>query len=1106
MAVRPPGLVAMPVSMFSYRPFPICLLAITMLSRSQLPAQTIAIDLNHPRQTIDGVGFCHEGDRQNGDTYIIDNKIQEMLDNNMSLFRDMFPNRTFTPSKNSFNYTDSRVTNCWKRLKIMQDRHIVTILGIWDVPNWLVSNPSSDNGRRINNMDDFANMIYQFVKYGHDHYGLDIDYVDINETAESGVNLCLTSAEYSSFIQKCSALFASAGLSTKVNMGSVLLWDLSYDQAIYNSTRTLPGAGHPSWHSYRGGNLTGSARESISYWQGWGNWATTIDRNVWATETDYDAFYYNNPDRYNWTGCEEMAEMYYRNYYEARCSTSAGWYWHLTGDVWMSMAVHQAYMRNFEIGGQILTNDNTDQSIRIVPYQHVANNKFVIQALNEYSSDKTVTFTGVPSEVVLSMVRTSQAGEKLADVGTVTASGTSVTVTLKADSLTTFSGALGFTSRPDAPVARSATNTTSTGFTASWNSVPYATAYLLDVATDSSFGSSSLLVGYSSRNVGPSTRFTVTGLAPVTTYYYRVRASNSVGASDYSNAIAVSTPPIPLQISSPNATTFTTGIDCTFMVTAIGTPLPTLSTSGLPNWVSFDASTGELRGTAPANAAGTAVQFTLTADNGQAAPITQSFTLNVAAIPDASAVGGTPLALTTLAGSAGVSGSTDATGANARFSTPTGLAVDTRDRVYVADTGNDTIRQVTAAGVVTTLAGAAGSTGLVDGAGPAARFHAPSGLATDASDNLYVADTLNGAIRRVTSAGVVDTAIPTAAQLAGPQGVAHAMNTLYVADTNRHAIRQFTGGGATFSPTGTIGSPDQPGSADGSDAAAHFNYPSDLAVDTSGNLYVADTENSTIRKIAPDGTVTTLAGLAGSIGAADGSGPTARFNHPTALMVDAVQNLIVLDTDNDTIRRIDAATGAVTTVAGFAGSAGSADGTGSTARFDHPTGIAQASTGEFYIADTNNHTLRKGIFTGAPAITTQPQDTSVATGDTATFSVTATGDPSLTYRWFFNGTAISGSNNSTLSIANAQSASAGSYRVVVSNSLGAVTSADATLTVTATTGGGGGGNTGGGGGSGGSSGGGGGGAPSPWFLALLALGGGLRGIVTAKSSRKTPVQ
>src|SRR5213593_3736548 len=139
--------------------------------------------------------------------------------------------------------------------------------------------------------------------------------------------------------------------------------------------------------------------------------------------------------------------------------------------------------------------------------------------------------------------------------------------------------------------------------------------------------------------------------------------------------------------------------------------------------------------------------------------------------------------------------------------------------------------------------------------------------------------------------------------------------------------------------TNLAGLPGGLGSVDGTAGAARFNYPSGVAVDSAGNVYVADSGNSTIRKITPDGTVTTLAGSAGQSGSADGTGSAARFNNPRGVAVDSVGNVYVADTSNATIRKVTPA-GAVTTLAGLAGSGGSADGTGSAARFLDPSGVA----------------------------------------------------------------------------------------------------------------------------------------------------------------------
>jgi len=233
--------------------------------------------------------------------------------------------------------------------------------------------------------------------------------------------------------------------------------------------------------------------------------------------------------------------------------------------------------------------------------------------------------------------------------------------------------------------------------------------------------------------------------------------------------------------------------------------------------------------------------------------------------------------------------------------------------------------------------------------------------------------------------------------------------------------------------------------------SARFNFPSDVTVDGNGNLYVADTDNHTIRAITPSGLVSTLAGLAGNSGGADGTGSAARFCSPSAVTVDASGNLFVADTGNFTIRLVVSASGKTTTLAGLAGTSGSTDGTGSDARFFQPAGIALDGSGNLYIADTDNHTIRLGQLQLAPSIQTQPQSQTVTAGKTAQFSVTASGRPSPTYSWSFNGTVISGATSATYSIGSVQSSNAGAYTVTVSNSLGSVTSNPATLTVNAAT-------------------------------------------------------
>ena len=324
--------------------------------------------------------------------------------------------------------------------------------------------------------------------------------------------------------------------------------------------------------------------------------------------------------------------------------------------------------------------------------------------------------------------------------------------------------------------------------------------------------------------------------------------------------------------------------------------------------------------------------------------------------------------VTTVAGLARSLGSTDGTGSAARFNKPRGAAVDSAGNVYVADRENHTIRKVTPAGVVTTLAGSAGSNGAEDGTGGAARFYSPCGVAADSAGNVYVADSWNYAIRKVTPAGVVTTlagqagwsgstdGTGSAARFYQPYGVAtDSAGNVYVADTWNHTIRQVTPTGVVTTLAGL--GPTQ-GSMDGTGSAARFDSPSGVAGDTAGNVYVADHDNHTIRKVTPTGVVTTLAGRAGSYGSTDGTGSAARFAYPYGVAVDSAGNVYVADNYNSTIRKVTPA-GVVTTVAGLAIAYGSTDGTGSAARFWFPCGVAVDSSGDVYVADYYNQTVRK---------------------------------------------------------------------------------------------------------------------------------------------------
>jgi hypothetical protein len=269
---------------------------------------------------------------------------------------------------------------------------------------------------------------------------------------------------------------------------------------------------------------------------------------------------------------------------------------------------------------------------------------------------------------------------------------------------------------------------------------------------------------------------------------------------------------------------------------------------------------------------------------------------------------------------------------------------------------------------IATFAGQPGLPGQEDGFGSQAQFNSPMGIAIDQAGNTYVADSGNHIIRKISPAGLVSTwaglagspgtADGTAsnARFNFPVGVAVDMGgNLYVTDQNNSTIRKIT-------PDGTVatlaGAPGSAGSSDGIISEARFNHPSGVAADCFGNLYVADTGNQTVRKIAPDGAVSTLAGLTGTPGAADGTGNTARFSVPAGIAVDLAGNVYVADQQNSAIRKITAE-GQVTTLAGSSGSPGNIDGLSTSARFSSPAGLAVDVWGALYVADQTNSTIRK---------------------------------------------------------------------------------------------------------------------------------------------------
>jgi len=347
--------------------------------------------------------------------------------------------------------------------------------------------------------------------------------------------------------------------------------------------------------------------------------------------------------------------------------------------------------------------------------------------------------------------------------------------------------------------------------------------------------------------------------------------------------------------------------------------------------------------------------------------------------------------VSTLAGS-GTAGYQDGAAATALFDFPAGVAVDKSGNVYVAERNNHCIRKIAKDGgawTVSTFAGD-GTEGDQNGAAADAQFRYPSGVAVDSSGNVYVSEFGNHRIRKITKDGGAWTVstlaggtiagsksgdqngVGTAAQFNGPQGVAvDKSGNVYVADSNNHRIRKITPGGTVSTFAGSTS-----GYQDGAAATALFRAPYGVAVDESGNVYVADSGNHRIRKITEteevdaDGnkiwTVSTPAGSGTrTTGHQDGVGTAVRFNRPTGVAVDKSGNVYVADYTNQRIRKIVITPGEgqeedtveVSTIAGS--TQDYRDGVGTAARFNHPNGVAVDSSGSVYVADQGNHRIRK---------------------------------------------------------------------------------------------------------------------------------------------------
>jgi fibronectin-binding autotransporter adhesin len=353
------------------------------------------------------------------------------------------------------------------------------------------------------------------------------------------------------------------------------------------------------------------------------------------------------------------------------------------------------------------------------------------------------------------------------------------------------------------------------------------------------------------------------------------------------------------------------------------------------------------------------------------------------------------------AGAAGSSGYVDATGTAARFVDPDGICFDSSGNLYVSECGGATIRRITPAGVVTTFAGANGAVGSTNASTPtAARFNGPEGMAFDSAGNLYVAEWTNCSVRKITPAGVVTTlagsgvsgsanGTGTAASFGNISGITVDLSgNVFVADRSNHTIRRITPAGVVTTVAGATG---QLGNTNGLASAARFNMPWGIVFAPNGNLYIADWGNHSIRMLTPEGVVSTVAGT-GMAGGLDGAGNVATFNGPIGITADPDGNLIVADNTGHTIRRITTA-GVVSTLGGAPGVVASTEGVGTAARFKNPQFMAFDQSGALYVADRGNFTIRRGVPTIATNLTQSSLGAPVA-GSNATIgigSLTATG-------------------------------------------------------------------------------------------------------------------
>jgi M6 family metalloprotease-like protein len=420
-------------------------------------------------------------------------------------------------------------------------------------------------------------------------------------------------------------------------------------------------------------------------------------------------------------------------------------------------------------------------------------------------------------------------------------------------------------------------------------------------------------------------------------------------------------PPLaPTFTSTPVDQSGVLGQTVNFAAVASGNPSPTYQwqrqAAGSTVWTTL-TDNGSYSGANTATQAVTLTSFNFSGDQFRC--VAANSQGSVTSTPPATLTVATALVISTFAGQTGTLGIGNGTGTNATFGYPWGLACDAGGNIYVAQYYNGVVRKITPNGLVSNFASG---------------FFTPEGIAIDAATNLYVVDSGHNVIKRVGPTGAVTTlagasgvagwadGTNTSALFSAPWGVAvDSLTNIYVSDYNSNVIRKVSPipSTASWAVTTIAGFPGQSGSSDGTNSQALFNHPTGMACDPSGNVYVADVGNRTVRKLAPDATgtnwiVTTFAGQAGIFGHRDGVATNGTFGNPYGLASDSSGDIYVTDGGYGLVRFIST-NGLMTTLAG---SFGSADGYYTNAGFDFPYGIALDPFGNIYIADTFNYTIR----------------------------------------------------------------------------------------------------------------------------------------------------